>query len=246
MTKKLKDFSIQLEEMLRSNKFILNNRDDLLLNMFGGSPLENEIKKRFFEYDFSDYFFIGKILFLKKFENNFIKKNNSFITLLKSQDYLIIKDNFDLDNLKKRLPLPKSTPESNVANAFEDKWITVLNEIQNLEVIIKLKSESKFFDFSSTQGDSFKLSKIIKEEFKNSCHILFKSKDDNYKNNKLDNALFLSELSKFIKKRTILDNIIGISKDKVSDFKIISNNINLKKDWDKLSWTQIKNLKEEK
>ena len=249
MEKTLEKFSNVLENLLRNNKSILNERDDLLYYMFGGIPFEDKINELFSRYSYYDYFFIGKILFftdIKNISDSLLKNKNDLIKLLKDEKYLIIKEDFKIEDLENRLSSNKKIHRTNSSTNLEskDEWSLIFDKIKILDVTIKSKDSSSYFNFDDTINMNFKLSEIVTEDFEQSCKVLFESKSSNYKNNKLENALFLNNLSKILKNRTDLDKIIGISKDKISDFKIIASKSNQDKNWDNLSWADIKKLKE--
>lgn len=249
MEKTLEKFSNVLENLLRNNKSILNDRDDLLYYMFGGIPFEDEINELFSRYSYYDYFFIGKILFftdIKSISDSLLKNKNDLIKLLNDGKYLIVKKDFKIEDLENQLSSNKKMhiTNSNTNLESKDEWSLIFDKIKILNVTIKSKDSSLYFDFDDTTNMNFKLSEIITEGFKKSCKVLFESKSSNYKNNKLKNALFLNDLSKILKNRTDLDKIIGISKDKIADFKIIASKSNLNNNWDNLSWSDIKKLKE--
>lgn len=248
MKKRLEQFSIKLEDLLRNNKFIVEDRNVLLFYMFGGTPFENKINKNLSNHSLYNYFLIGKILFLIDNLEEVLKDTNKLIELLKKKKYLIIKDDLNNDDLEKLL-LPivekaKDIQKDDEVN-IENKWDSCLVKIKDLDVTIKAKTDTIYFNFDNPIGTQFKLSQIITQDFEKACKQLFESKSNNYKNNKSENAIFLNELTQVLKNRSDFDNCIGITKDKISDFKIIYNNLDQKKDWDNLSWKEIKNLKKE-
>lgn len=247
MNKSLEHFSIKLEELLRNNKSIVDERDQLLIYMFGGTPFESEIKKTLSHHSLDHYFLIGKILFLiDNIEDN-IKNIKNLINSLKDKKYIIITEDFKIEDLQTLLSaiVEKSKNIQEDDEVFiENEWESLLIKIKEIDVVIKEKINSNYFTFDKLIGNEFKLHQIITLNFENACQTLFNSKSNNYQKNKLDNALFLSSLSKVLKNRTIFDKLIGISKDKISDFKIITSNLTLNKDWDNLSWKDIKAFKE--
>lgn len=247
MNKNLEQFSIKLENLLRNNKFIVENRDELLFFMFGGTQFEFEIKKILSNHTLYNYFLIGKILFLIDNIDESLKKTNKLIEVLKNKKYLIIRDDFQIENLENiLLPIINEAKnmEKEMALQREDEWDSLLIKIRDLDVTVKSKINSKYFNFDNVKGNEFKLAEIITHDFEINSKQLFESKYDNYQNNKLENALFLKELTQTLKNRSIFDNCIGITKDKISDFKIISNNLSSSNNqWDNLSWKDIKNLK---
>ncbi|MGL5023973.1 MAG: hypothetical protein ACRC5S_11775 [Cetobacterium sp.] len=248
MNKRLEQFSIKLEELLRNNKSIVKNRSILLFNMFGGTPFEDEIKKILSNHSLYNYFLIGKILFLIDNLEETLKNTNKLIELLKNEKYLIITDNFKIEDLENLL-LSITEKSENIQKEdqinIENRWDSCLVKIKDLDVTVIAKPDSTYFNFDNSIGTQFKLSQIITPDFEKACKQLFESKPNNYQNYKLENALFLEILTTTLKNRSDLDKCIGISKDKVSDFKIIHNNLNQKKDWNNLSWKEIKNLKKE-
>lgn len=248
MSKRLEQFSIKLEELLRNNKSIVKDRNILLLNMFGGTQFEDEIKKFLSTHSLYNYFLIGKILFLiDNLEDN-LKNKDKLIETLKTKKYLIVTENFKIEDLENLL-LHVAEKSENIQKEdeidIENKWDSCLTKIKDLDVTLKTKTDSIYFNFDNSIGTQFKLSQIITQDFEKACKQLFESKSNNYQNNKLENAAFLNELTQVLKNRSDFDNCIGITKDKISEFKIINNNLNQKKDWDNLSWKDIKNLKKE-
>lgn len=248
MSKSLEQFSIKLEGLLRDNKSIVKDRNDLLFFMFGGTPFEEEIKEFLSNHSLYNYFLIGKILFLIDNIQENLKNTTKLIENLKNKKYLIIADDFKIEDLKNLLlPIINESKiiqrESEIQ--IEDVWNSLFIKIKNLDVTIKTKTNSAYFNFDNLIGTQFKLSQIITPDFEKACKKLFESKSNNYQNNKLENALFLKELTQILKNRSVFDTYIGITKDKISDFKIIYNKLNLKNDWDNLSWKYIKNLKKE-
>lgn len=248
MNKRLEQFSIKLEELLRNNKSIVKSRSNLLFHMFGGTPFEDEIKKILSNHSLYNYFLIGKILFLIDNLEEILKNTNKLIELLKNEKYLIITDDFKIEDLENLLlPIVEKSKDIQKENEIniENKWNSCFIEIRDLDVTVKTKTDSIYFNFDNSIGTQFKLSQIITQDFEKACKQLFESKSNNYQNNKLENAAFLNELTQVLKNRSDFDNCIGITKDKISEFKIINNNLNPKKDWDNLSWKDIKNLKKE-
>ena len=248
MNKRFEQFSIKLEELLRNNKSIVKDRNILLLNMFGGTKFEDEIKKFLSTHSLYNYFLIGKILFLiDNLEDN-LKNKDKLIETLKTKRYLIVTENFKIEDLESLL-LHVAEKSEDIQKEdeinIENIWDSCLAKIKDLDVTLKAKTDSIYFNFDNSIGTQFKLSQIITQDFEKACKQLFESKPNNYQNNKLENALFLETLTTTLKNRSNLDECIGISKDKISDFKIIHNNSNQKKDWDNLSWKEIKNLKKE-
>lgn len=248
MSKSLEQFSIKLEGLLRDNKSLVKDRNDLLFFMFGGTPFEDEIKEFLSKYSLYKYFLIGKILFLIDNLEETLKNTTKLIEALKSEKYLIITNDFKIEDLEKLL-LPiineRKIIQKEREREIEGDWDSLFIKIKNLDVTIKTKNNSTYFNFDNLTGTQFKLSQIITSDFEKACKQLFESKYKNYQNNKLENALFLKELTHILKNRSTFDNCIGITKDKISDFKIIHNNLNSKNDWDNLSWKNIKSLKKE-
>lgn len=247
MNKSLEHFSIKLEELLRNNKSIVNEGDQILVYMFGGTPFESEIKKTLSHHSLDNYFLIGKILFLiDNIEEN-IKNMKNLISSLKDKKYMIITEDFKIEDLQTLLLsiVEKSKNIQEEDGVFiENEWESLLIKIKEIDVVIKEKINSNYFTFDNLIGNEVKLHQIITLNFENACQTLFNSKSNNYQKNKLENALFLNSLSKVLKNRTTFDKLIGISKDKISDFKIIASNPTLNKDWDNLSWKDIKASKE--
>lgn len=242
--KDLEIFSKNLENLLREEKYI-ENRDKLLDNMFGECNFLNSIKSYFFKNSIFDYFFIGKILFFTSLNVEITKNKKNFINFLKDKKYIIITNNFTQEELENKLKEFFHNNHKNYSTKDLD-WEDTFKKIKNLEVDIKSQDDSTYFNFKNINNfKNILLSEIITQDFEVSCKLIFDSKKNNYQKDKLKNALFLKELTKFIKKRSTLDNLLDLSKDKVGDFKIISKNENLRKDWDNLSWSEIKEIKKE-
>lgn len=244
MNTNLNKFSNDLENLLRKNKPIIENRDELLFYMFGNTPLENKIDKIFFKHKIFNYFFIGKILFVLD-DFKILKNSIDLSNFINSKNYLIIKKDFNLIDLENFIKLNQNIEKKlkiDTNTKIEDPWDNVLKKIKNLNVTIANKEKNKYFNFDNLKGDQFKLSQIITSDFINSCKLLYESKKIKYNKNKLENTIFLNTLTKYIKNRRELDAIIDISKDKVSDFNKLFIKLKLKKEWDNLSWIEIKNL----
>lgn len=245
MNKKLEQFSIELERLLINNKYILNNNEELIENIFGSTSLEDKINQYFAQNNFFDYFIIGKTLFFTNNIDILLKNSKNLISFMRvSTNFLIIKEDFDIDALKQFIPISLEKTSKNIEINSQNNWDSIFNNIKNLEVTIKSKYNSKYFNFENKDGVVFKLEDIISTNFETSCETLFNSKANNYKKNKLQNALFLEDLTLVIKNRKDLDSLIEITKDKIGDFKIISSYKSNNKDWDNLNWTDIKKLKE--
>ena len=260
---KLNDFSIRLENLLRNNNYISDDRDDLLYFMFCGNPLEDKINKLCSEQDFDDYFFIGKIIFLEKwsFKQN-EDKNKKIKELLKNKNYLILNDDFKIEDLESFIIRKneeetaaenKETQAVNIKNNelnkqinsnIQDKWSTTLKDIKELNITLKTKPKSKYFNFDNITTNQVKLSEVITDEFERMAKQIHDAKSSKYQSNKLENALFLAELTNIFQSRTDLYKLIDISKDKISDFKIISLHSNKDLNWDDMQWKDIKNIKE--
>ena len=168
MNKRFEQFSIKLEELLRNNKSIVKDRNILLLNMFGGTKFEDEIKKFLSTHSLYNYFLIGKILFLIDNLEEILKNTNKLIELLKNEKYLIITDDFKIEDLENiLLPIIEKSKDIQKENEIkiENKWDSCLIEIRDLDVTVKTKTDSPYFNFNNLTDTQCKLSQIITTDF---------------------------------------------------------------------------------
>lgn len=237
MYKKYEKFSIGLETLLRNDNSIVPNRDELLFNMFGCTQYENKAKKILNDFEYYDYFFIGKILFFENDIDKIIKNKKDLIMLLKSDNYMILNNEEHIDILKNRLNKNISGKE------FEE------NEFDfNLEIIPKKKIDNNFFKFSNTNQNSYFLSEIITPEFKMYYSELKKSSPSQLSSKKVHFSTFINEVNEILSAKDF-EEILGIKKDIKSNFTRTYKLLHDKypeKELNKLSWIKIKKLTSKK
>lgn len=234
----IKKVSESLEKILRENKQI-HNRDKILREMFGQSTKKEDIEKCLNDRGCFSYAFIGKILV--KFEgikdrlndSKIYRDNTLFYFLEEPDEHIRLTENLEIEKTK--------TDER-----LDVNWTKKIQEIKQLKFQLKKNKPNEpgvSFDIFSTNFDG-------EDQFLEKCKLLCDSKKNNYKKSKYPNAFFLYKLTKILRNRKELDNILGITADKVGEFTILYSisleDETIKDGCDKMSWSEIKKLKKDK